>query len=148
MITCPANITQSNDPNQCGAVVNYPAPTTSGDCCTVTCSPASGSSFPVGITTVNCDASGTTANPDCTFTVTVNDTQPPTITCPANITVSTDPNQCSAVVSYKVPTPSDNCPGATVTCVPASGSTFPKGTTTVTCTATDSSTSPDPAPSR
>ena len=141
-VTCPANVTVSNDAGQCGAVVNYPAPTaTSGDvdCGTVTCSPASGSFFPVGATTVNCDASGTTANPDCSFTVTVNDTQPPTITCPANITVSTAQNQCSAVVSYTVPTPTDNCPGVTATCVPASGSTFLKGTTTVTCTATDSS---------
>jgi hypothetical protein len=139
VITCPANITQSNDPNQCGAVVTYSAPTTTGDCFTVTCSPPSGSFFAKGTTTVNCNASGTAATPDCTFTVTVNDTQAPTITCPANITQSTDPNQCSAVVSYKVPTPSDNCPGVTATCVPASGSTFLKGTTTVTCTATDSS---------
>src|SRR6185437_11983211 len=35
-ITCPANITQSNDPNQCGAVVNYPPPT-AVSCGTVTC---------------------------------------------------------------------------------------------------------------
>jgi len=56
-ITCPANITTSNDPNQCGAVVNYPAPTTTGTCGTVTCSPASGSFFPVGTTTVNCRSS-------------------------------------------------------------------------------------------
>ena len=53
-ITCPANITTPNDPNQCGAVVNYPAPTTSGTCGNVTCSPASGSFFPVGTTTVTC----------------------------------------------------------------------------------------------
>src|SRR6185369_10751919 len=40
-LTCPANITVSNDPNQCGAVVNYPAPTVTGDCGTVTCTPPS-----------------------------------------------------------------------------------------------------------
>ncbi len=56
-LTCPANITVSNDPGQCGAVVNYPAPTTTGDCGTVTCSPPSGSFFPVGTTTVTCVAS-------------------------------------------------------------------------------------------
>ena len=55
-LTCPANVTQENDPNQCGAVVNYPAPTTTGDCGTVTCSPSSGSFFPVGTTTVTCTA--------------------------------------------------------------------------------------------
>jgi HYR domain/Carboxypeptidase regulatory-like domain len=56
VITCPANITKSNDPNQCGAVVTYPAPTSTGDCGTITCSPASGSFFPVGTTTVTCQA--------------------------------------------------------------------------------------------
>ncbi len=135
-ITCPANITQSNDPNQCGAVVNYPAPTTTGSCGTVVCSPASGSFFPVGTTTVTCS---TTAGPTCTFTVTVQDTQPPAITCPANFTQSNDPNQCGAVVNYPPPTASDNCPGVITVCSPAPGSFFPKGTTTITCTATDGS---------
>jgi subtilisin-like proprotein convertase family protein len=39
ILTCPANVTVANDPNQCDAVVNYPAPTTSGTCGTVTCAP-------------------------------------------------------------------------------------------------------------
>jgi subtilisin-like proprotein convertase family protein len=135
-ITCPANITKSNDPNQCGAVVTYPAPTTTGTCGTVNCSPASGSFFPVGTTTVTCT---TTAGPSCTFTVTVNDTQPPTITCPANITAATaNVNDPCTVVNYTT-TASDNCPGVTVVCTPPSGSCFPVGTTTVTCTATDAS---------
>jgi hypothetical protein len=142
-ITCPANITRNNDPNQCSAVVNYPSPTVSDNCPNVgtpTCSPASGSSFPVGTTTVSCsvsDASNNTAS--CSFTVTVNDTQPPTITCPANIIKPTDPNQCSAVVTYPPPTVTDNCPGLVPTCSPASGSAFPKGTTTVNCSVMDAS---------
>jgi len=132
-LTCPANITVSNNPNQCGAVVNYPAPTSTGPCGTVTCSPASGSFFPVGTTTVTCTGTGDT----CTFTITVVDTQPPSITCPSNVTVVGTPGQPGAVVNYPAPTASDNCPGVTVLCSPASGSTFPVGTTTVTCTATD-----------
>ena len=138
-ITCPANITKNNDPNQCGAVVTYPAPTTTGTCGTVTCSPASGSFFPVGTTTVTCS---TTAGPSCTFTVKVNDTQPPTITCPPNSTVTAGascPLATSTGVTYPPPVASDNCPGVTVVCVPPSGSIFPVGTTTVTCTATDAS---------
>jgi hypothetical protein len=142
MITCPANITQSNDSGQCGAVVTYPAPTTTGFCGTVTCSPASGSFFPVGTTTVTCTA---TTGPSCAFTVTVNDTQPPQITCPANITAVT--NQAVCVPAGQVPcqvvnfttTATDNCPGVTVVCNPPSGTCIPTGTTTVTCTATDAS---------
>jgi predicted phage tail protein len=75
---------------------------------------------------------GSTNN--CSFTVTVNDTTKPTITCPANITT----NACTAVVTF-APTVTDNCPGVTYSCTPASGSTFAQGTNTVTCTATDAS---------
>src|SRR5207244_3450182 len=72
-----------------------------------------------------------------TLNVTVTpDAIPPTITCPANITQATVANQCSAVVSFS-PTINDNCSGATFVCNPASGSTFLKGLTTVSCTATD-----------
>src|SRR4029079_3898450 len=47
---CPANQMAStgSGATQCGAVVNYPAPTTTGDCGAASCSPASGSFFPVG----------------------------------------------------------------------------------------------------
>ncbi|MFL6277629.1 MAG: HYR domain-containing protein [Blastocatellia bacterium] len=135
-ITCPANITKSNDPNQCGAVTTYSAPTTTGTCGTVTCSPASGSFFPKGTTTVTCS---TTAGPSCSFTVTVNDTQPPSITCPANVTSVSPVPGTGGVVTYPPPTASDNCPGVATSCTPPSGSTFPLGTTSVTCTATDTS---------
>lgn len=136
-ITCPANISKSNDPNQCGAVTTYSAPTTTGSCGTVTCSPSSGSFFPTGTTTVSCS---TTAGPSCSFTVTVQDTQAPTVTCPANITTTENPaGSGAATVNYSTPTASDNCPGAKVSCAPASGSSFPVGTTTVRCNATDAS---------
>ena len=135
-IMCPANLTQPNDLNQCGAVVTYPAPTTNGGC-TPVCSPASGSLFPVGTTTVTCTADAGT----CTFTVTVNDTEKPKLPngCPANIVKPADPGQCSTVVTYTNPQATDNCPGVSVSCSPQSGSTFQNGTTTVICTATDGS---------
>ncbi len=142
-ITCPANVTQSNDANQCGAVVTFAAPTVSDNCPgvgTPACTPTSGSFFPVGTTTVTCtvaDASPDSVDGTCSFTVTVNDTQAPTITCPANVTQGNDANQCGAVVNYTAPTASDNCPGVGVVCTPAAGSFFPVGTTSVSCTATD-----------
>ncbi|HXU38060.1 MAG TPA: FG-GAP-like repeat-containing protein [Blastocatellia bacterium] len=70
------------------------------------------------------------------------DNQPPTITCPTNLNTAA-PSSCpiatGTVVTYPPPTATDNFPGVTVACSPASGSTFPVGTTTVTCTATDAS---------
>jgi hypothetical protein len=148
VVTCPADVTVANDPDQCGAVVNYPAPTTTGACGTIVCAPAPGSFFPVGTTTVTCsdggDTRGGVPTSGCSFTVTVNDTQPPAIACPANITTTANalnaPGGCTIgrVVTYPNPTVGDNCPAApTVSCVPASGSFFPTGTTTVTCTARD-----------
>jgi hypothetical protein len=71
-ITCPSNITTQNIAGQTGAAVTYPAPMSGGDCGTVTCSPASGSFFPVGTTTVNCN---TTSGSSCSFTVTVQQTE-------------------------------------------------------------------------
>jgi hypothetical protein len=140
-LTC-ANITQSTDLDQCGAVVTF-TPATTGTCGTVTCTPPSGSFFPKGTTSVTCLSAG----PSCSFTVTVNDTQAPTITCPGDINVAAAvscPIATSAPVSFTV-TASDNCPGVTIVCkdqngaVVTTGVPFPVGTATVTCTATDTS---------
>jgi hypothetical protein len=138
-ITCGSNITKSNDTDRCGAVVTFAVPAASNNCFQVSCSPSSGSLFPVGVTTVNCSESIGGGAP-CSFTVTISDAQPPKITCPANIITSTDPSKCSATVTYSPPGVSDNCtaaPALSPACSPTSGSTFPKGTTTVLCTVLD-----------
>lgn len=132
ILACPTNITVSNDAGQCGAAVNYTTP--SGAACgTVTCDHPSGSFFGVGTTSVTCTSS---AGPSCNFNVTVNDTENPTITCPADITVNAPSGSCSAVVNFIV-TGSDNCGVPTIVTSKASGSVFPLGTTTVNATATD-----------
>jgi CSLREA domain-containing protein len=135
-IVCPANITRSTDPGQCGATVTYSPPMTSGSCGPVTCSPPSGSFFPTGTTTITCTISG---GPSCSFTITVNDTQGPTLTCPGDVTtLENPPGSGGAMVTYSTPTANDNCPGVGApTCMPASGSTFPVGTTTVMCNVMD-----------
>lgn len=51
--------------------------------------------------------------------------------------MSTDPGLCSAVVNYPLPVAEDHCGLADIVCEPPSRSVFPKGTTVVTCTATD-----------
>ncbi|HRH70488.1 MAG TPA: HYR domain-containing protein, partial [Flavobacteriales bacterium] len=67
------------------------------------------------------------------------DDQPPTISCPADISVNTDAGMCDAVVNYVAPVGADNCSGATTTRTAglASGATFPLGTTIVTYQVTD-----------
>ncbi len=136
-LTCPGDVTVPSAPGQCGAAVSYPAPTANAFCGTVVCSPAPGSVFPVGTTTVTCTASDTS----CSFDVTVVDVEPPSVACPANVTTTADTlagTVFGATVSYAAPAVSDNCaaPGAP-TCSPVSGTFFPVGTTTVTCTAAD-----------
>jgi hypothetical protein len=217
VVTCPVDIVVSVPFGQTEAVVEFTA-SVSDNCsnATVSCDPPSGSSFPLGVTTVTCtgvDDCGNTGN--CTFTVTVTegsappvalctdvtvsadanceagasidngshdpdggsvtlvqdppgpyslgqtlvslyvtddegdadtcqgtvtviDDTPPVASCPGDITVGTDPGQAGAIVNYSSSV-SDNCPGATIDCVPPSGSFFPIGTTPVTCTATDAS---------
>ena len=137
-ISCPANITQGNVTGQCGANVSFSSATATDQC---TASPSivnlgqvSGSFFAVGTTTVSfraTDASNNSAT--CSFTVTVNDIQAPTITCPANITANNSPsNACSAVVNYSSPSASDNCAVGSVMLIGGlgGGSSFPVGITT------------------
>jgi outer membrane protein assembly factor BamB len=70
------------------------------------------------------------------YALSVADTTPPVITVPAPITVNaTSPN--GAVVTYSVSATDPDDAVASLTCAPPSGSTFPIGTTTVHCTATD-----------
>lgn len=70
------------------------------------------------------------------------DTVKPVVTCPANISVGNTPGQCAATVSYTA-TATDNCPGVTLVCTPASGSSFSLGTTPVKCIATDAANNKD-----
>ena len=67
------------------------------------------------------------------------DTTPPTILCFTNFIRTAGFGDTNRVVEFPFPPASDNCPGATLTVFPASGSTFPLGTSTVTCTAVDAS---------
>jgi large repetitive protein len=138
-VTVPSDITVPNDPGQAGAVVNYVV--TGGDHVndpiTPVCSMPSGSFFPIGTTTVTCqveDTNGRAATDS--FTVTVTDSEGPALTLPANIVVPAS-GPGGATVTY-VASATDNGVSVTVACNPPSGSSFPVGTTTVTCTATDS----------
>jgi hypothetical protein len=104
---------------------------------TPTCVPASGSTFPLGPTSVSCSATDAHGNTDSAgFTVTVEDTTPPALTVPADITAEAS-GPAGAVVTFAA-SATDIVDGSiTPTCIPASGSTFALGTVAVTCSATD-----------
>jgi subtilisin-like proprotein convertase family protein len=107
-----------------------------GDQLTLTQSPAG--PYPLGTTQVTLTATDPLgAWSQCSATVTVVDQTAPSITCPGTVSATAPLGQCATTVTYSQPSVSDNCSGATVSCAPSSGSTFPVGATTVTCTATD-----------
>lgn len=104
-----------------------------------TCVPASGSTFAIGTTTVNCSATDAHSNTGYgSFTVKIQDTTAPVIAAHADV-IATATSAAGAIVNYTPPATSDAVDGAGMaSCVLASGSQFPLGNTTVTCNATDS----------
>ncbi len=72
-IACPAGVTV-NAANGMSAAVTYPPVTATDNCqATVSCTPTSGATFPLGVTKVTCTATDTSGNTDaCAFNVTVN----------------------------------------------------------------------------
>jgi HYR domain/Secretion system C-terminal sorting domain/SprB repeat/Putative metal-binding motif/Fibronectin type III domain len=121
-----ADVNNASTDNCPGLVVTSVVPST------FTCTPTGANTVVLTVT----DAVGNTKT--CTAVVTVTDAIAPVAMCPSNKVQGTDLNLCSAVVSFTVPAPTDNC-SATSVAAPASGTVFAKGVTTVTVTATDAS---------
>ncbi len=133
---CPGNQTLNVAASTCAQNYPIPAPTTLADNCsgTLTWNAAfsgnanglptnltgqtSGSasaslSFSKGSTTVTLsatDASSNVSTANCSFTVTVVDNEPPTITCATGVTVNNTPGLCTGTTTLTAPTVSDNCP--------------------------------------
>ena len=104
-----------------------------------TCLPASGSTFPLGATTVTCTATDAHRNTATSvFTVTVGDATAPVLGLPATI-VAEAAGPGGAAVAYTASATDLVSGGLGASCLPASGSTFPLGTSTVHCGATDAS---------
>jgi len=94
-------------------------------------------------TRIDCHGQQQVCDPSCdqttvSFTVIVQDTTPPIVVTPSDITVeATGPN--GAQVTFPDATATDSVDGPLpAPCSPTTGSTFPLGTTTITCTAKDS----------
>jgi len=137
VITVPADIIREAT-SAAGAVVTFPLPTATDAYgpVIVTTAPSSGTTFPLGPTTVVITARDAAGNSStASFTVTVRDTTRPVIAVPANI-VAEATSAAGAPVSF-VPTASDFFGPVLISTTPASGSVFPLGTTPVIVTATD-----------
>lgn len=141
-ITCPANIVRNNDAGKCSAAVTYNTPTATDNCGISTVQLqsglASGSAFPVGTTINIWRATDVNANAStCSFTVRVNDTEPPAINCPANVVKAADPGKCSANLGINIGTTTfqDNCGIFSIT--NNNLGNFQVGTSTVVWVATD-----------
>jgi hypothetical protein len=102
----------------------------------LTSSAASGSTFPIGTTTVTVTAKDAAGNSTSgSFSITVQDTIAPTLNVPANqVLEATSAAGATAMFSASA---SDAVGVASLTTSAPSGSTFPIGTTTVTVTAKD-----------
>jgi hypothetical protein len=122
-----------------GAQVNFDVRVfdVGGESLTPNLSSASGTTFPIGVTTVTAfatDSLGDTAS--ASFTITVVDSTPPTITLPSNITTQANTTG-GANVTLPLGTATDPVdPNPTVTQDQTSGF-FALGTTTVNVTATE-----------
>jgi cysteine-rich repeat protein len=102
----------------------------------VTCTQNVTSFNTVGATTVTLTCTDGIVMASCTATVTVVDTTPPSVICAADQSIECTSGGAVATVSAVA---LDNCSAVAAACVPPSGSTFPIGTTTGTCSATDAS---------
>ncbi len=140
-LTCPSpQVAEATSPYGASSVTYPPATAsdTSGVRPVVRYSSPSGSYFYMGSNPVTVTALDDTGNSaTCTFTLTVRDTLPPTVTCPGP--KSLEANTAGGAVNWNTPaaTARDIASTPQVSYLPAAGSVLPVGTTQVRATATD-----------
>lgn len=135
---CPANITVTTSPGTCSATVNWTPPVSTAP---MTSTHLPGSVFPAGVTTVtytSTDSDGMVST--CSFTVTVNDTELPVVSC-KNISVSLDASGNAAIIPSDVlaSVPTDNCAVASVTLSRSAFTCTDLGVVNITVNVTDAS---------
>jgi gliding motility-associated-like protein len=132
---CPTNITTPSDAGVCGAIVNWTVPSYTDNCgAAMSFTHTPGTLFPVGTTTVTYTVTDGAGNVSiCSFTVTVNDTELPAISCAQPI------ETCVPLVTFSAPVVSDNCGIASTvqTAGLISGVEYPVGITTNSYLVTD-----------
>ena len=120
-LNCPSNIVAYTDANACGTAVNYLV--SSNDACLAgisqidTSGISSGDVFPIGTTVQQYVATDYAGNSDnCTFSVTVQDTTPPVVTCSASRLVYLPDSAAISTGLAITNSATDNCglPGGTI----------------------------------
>ena len=147
-ITCPANISHISDAGLCSYSVSPGVPVIADNCGGSTVVGTRNDSqlltdpYPVGITTIHWVVTDNYGNTNsCDQTITVTDNDPPSITCPLDITHTADAGLCSYTVSPGVPVTTDNCAVSTVVGVRSDSQLltdpYPVGVTTIHWVVTD-----------
>ena len=145
-VTASTNVSVGNDPGANYAVVTVSSPTATDNCGTVTVNGTRSDGkpldapYPVGVTTITwtaTDGAGNTAT--ATQTVTVVDIEAPVwdLLNTASIWTVNATSPLGAAVNFDNVPVHDNVGVTSRSCEPPSGSSFPIGTTQVTCTASD-----------
>ena len=129
----PASPLQATASDNCGTATVTVSESTNGG--------AGTTSSPLIITRTYTATDGAGRTASASQTITVIDNTPPTITCPANIVVSNDANQCSATVNPGTATAADNCGVSSIVGTRSDNkplnAPYPIGITTITWTAKD-----------
>jgi hypothetical protein len=141
-ITAPPDVVTGTAAGTCAASPALGTPVATDNVGSVTVSTVAPASFPKGTTNVTwiaTDSAGHSAS--ATQTVTVNDTERPTVVAPPDVTATATSAAGAVIATAELGSTaaSDNCDGAiaaAVSGIPA-GNLFPIGTTTLTWTATD-----------
>ncbi|KAJ8040125.1 Hyalin [Holothuria leucospilota] len=148
VIICPPTVIEVSQPGNTGNTASWPLPTC-GDAeqdpstLQVTCTPPSGSLFPVGINTAMCiceDNEGASDTCDVTVIISTAANSDPVIMCPPDVTVVSLPGNAGNSASWPLPSCTDidqDSSTLQVMCTPPSGSVFPVGSNTVTCECSD-----------
>jgi hypothetical protein len=139
------DITVISDAGAGGAYVNFDTPEVIDNCSIgiVSCNPESGSFFPLGENTVTVTALDRSRNMSTsTFRVIVTEDgggyAPLELGMHEDVVVGNDAGMSGAIVTFDGPVLLSGSGDIAMSCEPASGSFFPLGSTTVTCTASDS----------
>jgi len=140
VLTVPADISVGTAPGATTRAVSFDVTATDNvGIQSVGCDRASGSVFALGDTTVHCTATDTSGLTTAkSFKVSVSDQEHPVLVGVSDdLSFEVPAGTTSRAVTFATPSATDNVGVQSVVCDHLSGSDFPLGVTTVTCTATD-----------